>query len=423
MTEWAPTAWPGHMLTYGAYLEGTVVQERDWIMMAVVNLGAVLEYGRPNAVLRRISGIGGREAHIGKASVSPIVANAAAGRVKLMAKKAEDDEKRMDIDDEDVPPEALCAHHKSSPMLSDTIPSPSKPALPPALSTGMQLAFSMLAHVLEKPMRKSSPFAHSTLNPYITIFLTFLTTTLKDSHALAILERAIPWNVLAKFLESVPRRIMYREFQKECGDGAPLLTSRSKPLAEDWCLRGMGWSGKKVYAMGFWSQEAASEEHNIEMEVLDKVESGDQTDGIIEDGDDDDSKGDPMRGELCKRWVCVAPAGLKIAKYVKGFHYVPPPSGDGRGQWKVDGVLAEKVSRWQEEDRCRLKRPPRHPTTSVHCSRMQLGSTEWHPRSNSKSRICANKSSGTTRTGRMARFRMPTSICLVFLVYILDPNG
>ena len=58
-----------------------------------------------------------------------------------------------------------------------------------------QLTFAMLSHVLKYPTRKSSPFARSTLNPYLTIVLTFLTTLSKRTAVLAVLERSIPWGV------------------------------------------------------------------------------------------------------------------------------------------------------------------------------------------------------------------------------------
>ncbi|KZT11502.1 uncharacterized protein LAESUDRAFT_643103 [Laetiporus sulphureus 93-53] len=321
---------------------GAVIEERDWIMMAVVNLGAILQYGRQDAMLKRIAGIGGREPGSTRAGASPVVSGASAGRVKLIAKKPDD---RMDVDGEEDRKSNL------SPAISEAMPVLAAPELelPQALKLGMQLAFSMFAHALQKPMRKPSLYAHSTLNPYITILLTFLATAVKDSQALAVLERAIPWADLAAFLNTIPRRLLFREQQKERGEGAVLLTSGCHPMPEDWCLRGLGWGGKRVYPMGFWGKETNSEERNVEMEVLDKVEVRDQMDGVIEN--DDDDQADARRNILALRWVRVARAGLKIAKYVDGFDYVPAASEEERGQFKVEGALAEKVTRWQEEER------------------------------------------------------------------------
>ncbi|KIM73181.1 hypothetical protein PILCRDRAFT_15429 [Piloderma croceum F 1598] len=63
----------------------------------------------------------------------------------------------------------------------------------------------MLLHVLKYHTRKSSPFACSTLNPYLTTVLTFLTALSKHTAALTVLERSIAWDKLAKFFSTVPR--------------------------------------------------------------------------------------------------------------------------------------------------------------------------------------------------------------------------
>ena len=92
---------------------------------------------------------------------------------------------------------------------------------------------------------------------------------------------------------------------------------------------------------------ASVEDRDIKVEVLDKSEGGDQMDGIIKDEREENK----AVKELGKRWVCVARAGLKVAKYVNGFAYYPAATEEQRGQWKVEGALAAKVARWQEEER------------------------------------------------------------------------
>jgi len=49
-------------LKFIRWLEIEGAEEREWIMMAVVNLGVVLEYGKPSGVLKRAAGVGPREA-------------------------------------------------------------------------------------------------------------------------------------------------------------------------------------------------------------------------------------------------------------------------------------------------------------------------------------------------------------------------
>ncbi|KAG2034408.1 hypothetical protein BDR03DRAFT_1013462 [Suillus americanus] len=45
----------------------------------------------------------------------------------------------------------------------------------------LELSSSMLSFVLRNPMRKASPFARSTLNPYLSVMLTFLATVTKHT--------------------------------------------------------------------------------------------------------------------------------------------------------------------------------------------------------------------------------------------------
>jgi protein SMG6 len=79
------------------------------------------------------------------------------------------------------------------------------PDHPPAFKFALQLVFQMLSSVLRHPTRKPSQYARSTLNPYLTIILTFLATVLKHHPTLETLERSIPWADPASFFAVVPR--------------------------------------------------------------------------------------------------------------------------------------------------------------------------------------------------------------------------
>jgi hypothetical protein len=208
----------------------------------------------------------------------------------------------------------------------------------------------MLSHVLKKPTRKASPFARATLNPYLTVILTFLSTISKHAATLAILERSIPWSQLAEFLTSVPRNVMLAQGLNETGirERWVMLTSGcAPPLPEDWCMRGMEWVGRRVFERGYWKSD---EEKSKEIELLDTCEGGEVTDGIIEDEDDDDDEGTASRGtfggETGRRWTRIVRCGVGIAQAVDGFKWV-----EGTRDWSVEGVLEQKVQRWKKEDR------------------------------------------------------------------------
>ncbi|OBZ75187.1 hypothetical protein A0H81_04568 [Grifola frondosa] len=310
---------------------GGVVEEREWIMMAVTNIASVLEYGRPTALLRRVANIGGPNSN------TVPLSGAMAGKVKLMMAKRLDDDKKMDVDEEEEDGEATNVGPASPVIPEAPVPSPNTLQLPASLQLAMQLTFSMLSLTFQHPRRRLSQIARPTMIPYITVLLTFLAT-------------------LAAFLNSIPRKILLRELKKAHAEGEMLLTSGCVPLPEDWCLRGLGWTGKRVFERGFWQKGAGAgavgEERNIEVEVLDRVEERNQVvDGVIEDEDNSiQAESSHEAGEI-ERWVRVARAGLKIVKYVDGFVYVPATTLDARGEFKVDGVLAQKVERWKEEER------------------------------------------------------------------------
>ena len=117
-------------------------------------------------------------------------------------------------------------------------------------------------------------------------------------------------------------------------------------------MRGMGWAGKKVFERRFWNKDTdtAGEERNIEVEVLDRFEVPDQAmEDVIEDDGDDRQANDQSPEK--RRSVRLVRAGLHIARDIHGFKFTPASSPEGRPSWRVEGALADKVSRWKEEER------------------------------------------------------------------------
>lgn len=295
-------------------------EEREWIMMATINIGAILEYGKVNGVLKRLGGVSG---------------------VKVM-KKADPKEDRMQVDPDYA-------------MRPDLSPAPSDaeqdgPEHPVAFTLALQLAFVMFSHVLHHPTRKASQFSRSNINPYLTVLFTFLSTVLRHPPTLAALERHIPWQDLTHFLPSVPRSIMAAQGLQttQSGERWIMLTSNAAPpLPEDWCLRGMEWIGRKVYERGFWrvAEERKPElQRRPELEVLDTHDRGELTDGTIED-DDEDEEDSYLKSDLGRRWVRLIRSGVTFSHLVPGFHWV-----QATRQWRIEGDLEQKVQQWQAED-------------------------------------------------------------------------
>ncbi|KAL1742791.1 hypothetical protein HDZ31DRAFT_42469 [Schizophyllum fasciatum] len=295
-------------------------EEREWIMMAVSNIGALLEYGKPTGLLRKAGAVRTRET---------ATAGMSAASVRLAKRAAEED--RMEIDEE-----------LSSPVLGEA---EAAQELPMAFTYAVQLAFSMLVVVLRQPIRKPTMFARKSLNPYLSIFLTFLPTMLKNEKAQRLLERHVPWAELAAFFQTVPRAVM--ESQGLLARVEPpeprwtLITSGcAPPLAEDWCLRGMEWVARKVWERGYWK---SGEDRRPELEVLDAQEA----EAAMEDGriEDDEEAAGHQKADG-QRWTRAIRGAVEIAKCVPGLTWVK-----GTREWRVEGELAAKTAQWREEER------------------------------------------------------------------------
>ena len=225
--------------------------------------------------------------------------------------------------------------------------------LPPTFKYGLQLTFKMLSFVLKKPMQKPSQYVGSTLNPYLTVVLTFLATVLKHKNVLKLMETSIPWEEMAGFLSSVPRKVMVSQGLTIDGDGNVasrpgeqwlMLTSGcTPPLPEDWCMRGMEWVGRRVFERGYWK---SGEERKAEMDVLSPIEE--YGEGGIENDDEGVEKKSGMRCELVRRWVRVVRCAVFISGAVEGFRWV-----EGSREWRVESILKENGENGEKGERRR----------------------------------------------------------------------
>ncbi len=304
--------------TLARLLERLSIEEpeaREWTMMAAINIGALLEYGRPQGVLRR-AGV------LGQPDRNPAAA-AMVTKVKL-SRKAQVDE-RMEVDGDErrrsSDMEALNAQDTST----NAAASPQEP--PFAYKMAQELTFLMLAHALRST--RDGP------NSYVTVLLTFLQSVLRNPNpeCLASLERAIPWTDLASFLSKGPRA------SSSWAQNERL--SQSSILSEDWAIRGMAWHGR-VFERGFWD---GNEDQLMEMEMLDarNPPAAMDGDGMWEEDEENEKKPKPSRTTLA--WRRALWAGMKIASKVSGFRW------NERRSWSIDGALAEKARQWEEDAR------------------------------------------------------------------------
>lgn len=113
-------------LTVARFIERLEIEgaeECEWIMMAAVNICAVLEYGKPTGVLKKAGGVGTRD-----------MCGASAVAIRVMAKRglAEDDKDKKDVDEESM--------QQTSPAMSEAEPAATEGPAP--FRFGLQLLFA-----------------------------------------------------------------------------------------------------------------------------------------------------------------------------------------------------------------------------------------------------------------------------------------
>jgi protein SMG6 len=316
-------------------LEGA--EEREWIMMAVVNLGAVLEYGRADGGVKNAAsaaGLGGRIQTTSDKRVTAVVSRTE----ELKIDDSTEEEKKMDIDE---PEEKKHSGEGEAPRAPLPFSRTDSPELSHCFHLALQLTFTTLSYTLHHPWRKTNAFARPSLNPYITVVLTFLSTLVKHAPVLALLERMIPWDDLAGFFNTIPRGVVSAELEL----GAKGLTQGCGALPEDWCLRGTEWM-RRVYERGFWKTEPGGD--SGEVDVLDASEDSAEgaTDGIIEEDEEAHGAAHARQSETGRRWVRAFRSGVHLVRAVNGFDWDKTEK-----KWKVEGALRAKVERWMEIER------------------------------------------------------------------------
>lgn len=280
----------------GVSRKATVTQV-DWIVMATVNIAAVLQYGSVTGVLRKALSVEGQE------------------RRRAQAINGDDDGE--DGDNVDIA-ESGPAEEETSPMSDHSA------EVNPTFLNALHLTFTMLEFALEHPTRQQG--LHAVLNPYITLVLTFLSTMCRQPHVASILVDHMPWKGLVDFLTKTGLEVR---------DETRLMAG--PPLPEDWAVRGMEWVGRRVYERGFWKAKTpgrgsgamaqptprSGERFQSEMDVLlaNFETSLDISEGVIDEADGTDLTDGPVAVNQ-RRWKRIIWAAGVMLKYIDGFDLV-----------------------------------------------------------------------------------------------------
>jgi len=294
----------------GVSRKATVTQV-DWIVMASVNIAAVLQYGAAMGVLRKALSLEGQE------------------RRRAQAVNGDDDGDDGEAAD----------NVESGPVEEAILPTYDISAeVNPTFLNALHLTFTMLNFAFQHPTRQQG--LHAVLNPYITLMLTFLSTMCRQPHVAGILVDHMPWKGLVDFLTRTGLEIR-EETRLMAGP----------PLPEDWAVRGMEWVGRRVYERGFWKAKTpgrgsgamaqptprSGERFQSEMDVLlaNFETSLDISEGIIDEADGTDLTDGPVAVNQ-RRWKRVIWAAGVLLKHIDGFDLVD-------GGLTVQGALRTRL--------------------------------------------------------------------------------
>lgn len=325
------------------------IPQVEWLVMAIVNMGAVMQYGADDSLVRKA--LAEESAHRKVQKTAP----SSAPQILLVHTNPEGDQKSAD---DGGTSEGGAAATKTLNINGNAAIDPED--TPITFRHACRLTFAMLEFCLKHPVRALG--LTNVLNPYITAIGTFLATVLRQPTALALLERSVPWMALLDFFNSIPRKIEMRS------DAAPKLVN-GLPLPEDWCIRGMEWVGRRVYERGFWKMKSTSisstngtfkpnvstsqprpgSKIQTEMDVLLAehdigLELG--MEAIIDDADESENV-DSAVATTQRRWKRAVWFAGVLANHVPGFSFESPTTR--KLVIPANGLLAEKLEAWRLE--------------------------------------------------------------------------
>ncbi|GAA5913003.1 uncharacterized protein JCM6883_000484 [Sporobolomyces salmoneus] len=349
--------------------ESTLYGDREWFMLAVVNIASMLQYGAEDGIIKKLTtkepnekhssnhhsrqhpnrgGGGGAASNKNKVAPQAIMLNSA-----RQQQAPSDDAEPLAVPDSDVVKQLA----PSAPTSVDDDPLPFKLA--------QRLSFQLLDFSLSDPVRRIGNSAVA--NPYLTLVLTFLSHLSFHPEAFKHVERSVPWESLVEFFNLLPPTLEIR-----LDTPSKLMSSRGTPLPEDWCIRGMEWAGRQLFGRGYWRTDRKKGPRSgggggpLDSMLPPPIEGVDGTTMRVESemdalkfdltaleeegesiGDEDGSATALVLGEA--RWRRLAITAAWLVRNVPGFDYDSNVRGD-EPRFRISGPLKVKIDRWRKED-------------------------------------------------------------------------
>lgn len=321
-----------------------------WELMAVINISAVLEYGNQESVIRKALQADAAYDNPSKTTSAPpqaIMLNpvALAARPRRLSDASESSKatEGTSATDDEVLAEEVRKLEVTAPL---------KPPEPPlAFVLAQRLMFGLLAFSMRHLFKPRS--VDPAISPYTTLTLTFLCFLAQHKEALKLVQQYAPWPVLAALFNQIPRGVELR--------ADPPTKLLGQPLPEDWCIRGMEWTGRNLFGRGYWKQRP-SNRAGVEVPLTSSSAFVDGEVALLEAELEElllfDSQRDVMVeseetaasgvGLALARWKRLANCAASLCKTVPGLLMdLSPRSGP---RFKVLPSLATKVTNWSKEE-------------------------------------------------------------------------
>jgi protein SMG6 len=304
--------------------------DSEWFMVAVINISAMLQYGADDGVLKKAMNKDSSAAPT-KPSSSTLAKQSKTPQAIMLNPSAL---KRSDLSPTD-------AGEPTANVLKQLNQTTEEHPL--VFRLAQRLTFSILSVLLQHPYRRIGN--SQVLNPYIVLLLTFISHMAQTPGALQHLEQAVPWRQIVNFLNMVPVDVEVRmDVQSKLVGG---------PLPEDWCVRGMDWTGRNLFGRGFWRASATGASASMAPPPMgESLESEMEALKFDITTIDEDTSAVPLASVTLalRRWKRVAVVAAWLARNVPGLDFDEGVVGSGiKPRFVLGGSLEAKLKRWKKE--------------------------------------------------------------------------
>lgn len=229
------------------------------IMTAVVNISAVMQFGSEDSLLTRTIANGrdksGKSQRLGSAeNCEQQMAFLASNQPQAAQQPADKSSQLSNLIHGEQSPSLSMADLILSESTSENVPNepPSYVyqvddyGVPIELQKALKLTFSMLTYHIDNIWTAHD--REAAITPSVTTILTFVAFISQVPAALAVIEDYIPYSNLTRLFNAMPPAA-------RSNLNNPSTRLFGTPLPEDWCIRGMAWTGRQLFGRGYWKSK------------------------------------------------------------------------------------------------------------------------------------------------------------------------